>query len=84
MPASRLNRPLWLEAAETRFPSLTSTLDVDVAVIGAGITGVTTAYLLKQAEKTVALIESTGRRLTARPATRPRSSRSATASSTTT
>ncbi len=60
MPAPKLNRPLWLEAAETRFPSLTSALDVDVAVIGAGITGVTTAYLLKQAEKTVALIESNG------------------------
>ena len=60
MPARKLNRSLWLEPAETRFPSLTSTLDVDVAVIGAGITGVTTAHLLKQAGKTVALIESNG------------------------
>jgi glycine/D-amino acid oxidase-like deaminating enzyme/nitrite reductase/ring-hydroxylating ferredoxin subunit len=60
MPASKLNRSLWLEPAETRFPSLTSTLDVDVAVIGAGITGVTTAHLLKQAGKTVALIETNG------------------------
>ena len=60
MPARKLNRSLWLEPAETRFPSLASTLDVDVAVIGAGITGVTTAHLLKQAGKTVALIESNG------------------------
>jgi glycine/D-amino acid oxidase-like deaminating enzyme/nitrite reductase/ring-hydroxylating ferredoxin subunit len=60
MPARKLNRSLWLESAETRFPSLTSTLDVDVAVLGAGITGVTTAHLLKQAGKTVALIEANG------------------------
>jgi glycine/D-amino acid oxidase-like deaminating enzyme/nitrite reductase/ring-hydroxylating ferredoxin subunit len=60
MDARKLNRSLWLEPAETRFPSLTSTLDVDVAVIGAGITGVTTALLLKQAGKTVALIETNG------------------------
>lgn len=60
MPARKVNRSLWLEPAQTRFPSLTSTLDVDVAVIGAGITGVTTALLLKQAGKAVALIESNG------------------------
>lgn len=60
MSAQKLNRSLWLEPAETRFPRLTSTLDVDVAVIGAGITGVTTAHLLKQAGKSVALIESSG------------------------
>ncbi len=60
MHARKLNRSLWLEPAETRFPSLSSALDVDVAVIGAGITGVTTAHLLKQAGKTVALIESNG------------------------
>src|SRR6187401_2807913 len=60
MPTRKLNRSLWLEPAETRFSSLASTLDVDVAVIGAGITGVTTAHLLKQAGKTVGLIEMNG------------------------
>src|SRR5215210_1026968 len=60
MHARKLSRSLWLEPAEARFPSLTSTLDVDVAVIGAGITGVTSAHLLKQAGKTVALIETNG------------------------
>jgi glycine/D-amino acid oxidase-like deaminating enzyme/nitrite reductase/ring-hydroxylating ferredoxin subunit len=58
MPAPHLNRSLWLEHAETRYPSLTSALEVDVAVIGAGITGVTTALLLKQAGRTVALLEA--------------------------
>src|SRR5918999_4510671 len=52
-----LNRPLWLEAAETRYPSLGGERTVDVAVVGAGITGVSTAYLLKQAGKSVALLE---------------------------
>ena len=54
----RLNRSLWLEGAESAYPRLTNDLDVDVAVIGAGITGVTAAHLLKQSGKTVALVES--------------------------
>jgi glycine/D-amino acid oxidase-like deaminating enzyme/nitrite reductase/ring-hydroxylating ferredoxin subunit len=39
------------------FPKLAADLKVDVAVIGGGITGITAAYLLKQAGKTVALLE---------------------------
>jgi glycine/D-amino acid oxidase-like deaminating enzyme/nitrite reductase/ring-hydroxylating ferredoxin subunit len=52
-----LNRPLWLEHADTSFPPLVGDVEVDVAVIGAGITGVTTAYLLKKKGRSVALIE---------------------------
>ncbi len=40
-----------------RFGKLEQDLDVDVAVVGAGITGITAAYLLKKAAKTVALLE---------------------------
>lgn len=40
-----------------RFPPLDQALTVDVAVIGAGITGITAAHLLKQAGLTVALLE---------------------------
>jgi glycine/D-amino acid oxidase-like deaminating enzyme/nitrite reductase/ring-hydroxylating ferredoxin subunit len=58
MPAPLLNRPLWLDRASTRYPSLTSDIQVDVAVIGAGITGVTAALLLKQSGRRVALLES--------------------------
>ena len=58
MDAPVLNRPLWLDGASTDFPRLSGTVDVDVAVVGAGITGATTAHLLKQAGRTVALIES--------------------------
>jgi glycine/D-amino acid oxidase-like deaminating enzyme/nitrite reductase/ring-hydroxylating ferredoxin subunit len=52
-----LNRPYWLEHATTDYPSPTRDLDVDVAVIGGGITGLTAAHLLKQAGKSVALLE---------------------------
>jgi glycine/D-amino acid oxidase-like deaminating enzyme/nitrite reductase/ring-hydroxylating ferredoxin subunit len=58
MDAPRLNRPLWLEDADTAYPPLGGRIGVDVAVVGAGITGATAAWLLKQAGKTVALIES--------------------------
>jgi glycine/D-amino acid oxidase-like deaminating enzyme/nitrite reductase/ring-hydroxylating ferredoxin subunit len=52
-----LNRPLWLKRADTSYPQLTGTVSVDVAVIGAGITGATAAFLLKQAGRSVALLE---------------------------
>ena len=53
-----LNSPFWLEGAEPAYPALAGELQVDVAVVGAGITGATTALLLAQAGKTVALLES--------------------------
>jgi glycine/D-amino acid oxidase-like deaminating enzyme/nitrite reductase/ring-hydroxylating ferredoxin subunit len=49
----------WLETTpETDYPALTDGQSVDVAVVGAGITGVTAAVLLKRAGKTVALLDS--------------------------
>jgi glycine/D-amino acid oxidase-like deaminating enzyme/nitrite reductase/ring-hydroxylating ferredoxin subunit len=48
----------WLRTAHVpQFPSLTRNLKVDVAVVGGGLTGITAAYLLKEAGLTVALIE---------------------------
>jgi glycine/D-amino acid oxidase-like deaminating enzyme/nitrite reductase/ring-hydroxylating ferredoxin subunit len=48
----------WMDAAPLpRFPSLDRDLAVDVAIVGGGITGLTAAYLLKKAGKTVALID---------------------------
>jgi glycine/D-amino acid oxidase-like deaminating enzyme/nitrite reductase/ring-hydroxylating ferredoxin subunit len=52
-------RSLWIETAPgPGFDSLEGEAKVDVAVIGAGIAGLTAAYLLKKAGKTVAVIES--------------------------
>ena len=49
---------IWLDSqAMPRFPTLKRNLTVDVVVIGAGITGVTTAYLMKKAGLRVALLE---------------------------
>ena len=48
----------WLDTAELpSFPQLQQDLHVDVAILGAGITGITTAYLLKRAGYSVALLE---------------------------
>src|SRR4029450_3354681 len=49
--------PFWIDSAPIkRFPALQKNVNVDVLVIGAGITGITTAHLLKKAGLTVALI----------------------------
>ena len=47
----------WQQWPQPRFAAAASSVDVDVAVIGAGITGVTTAWLLRQAGCRVALID---------------------------
>src|SRR5690625_3331295 len=41
-----------------RFPSLQGDIDVDVAVIGAGMTGLVTALRLAEAGRTVAVLEA--------------------------
>jgi len=49
----------WQQGLEikSKRPALNTTLSVDVLVIGAGITGITTAYLLSKTKQKVALIE---------------------------
>jgi glycine/D-amino acid oxidase-like deaminating enzyme/nitrite reductase/ring-hydroxylating ferredoxin subunit len=50
--------PFWIDSAPIkRFPALRKTVNVDVLVIGGGITGITTAHMLKKAGLTVALTE---------------------------
>src|SRR3712207_5546394 len=60
MLVPRLNpRSLWIESTpETSYGALAEGLDVDVAVVGGGIAGITAAYLLKRAGKSVALVDS--------------------------
>jgi glycine/D-amino acid oxidase-like deaminating enzyme/nitrite reductase/ring-hydroxylating ferredoxin subunit len=48
----------WIDSAPLpRFPKLDRDLEVDVVIVGGGIVGITAAYLLKQAGKSVALLE---------------------------
>src|ERR1044072_7041297 len=52
------NVPVWIDTAPIqKFPKLQKNISVDILVVGAGVTGITTAYLLKKAGSTVALIE---------------------------
>jgi len=52
--------PYWLDTAKIKtFPALSEDITVDVLVVGGGITGLTTAYLLKEAGMTVAVAERT-------------------------
>ena len=52
------NVPVWIDDTPIRkFPKLQRNIRADVLIVGAGVTGITTAYLLKKAGSTVALIE---------------------------
>jgi glycine/D-amino acid oxidase-like deaminating enzyme/nitrite reductase/ring-hydroxylating ferredoxin subunit len=54
---SMLDQSLWRAVAPPRFGDTPLPKQVDVVVVGAGITGLTAAYLLKQSGKTVAVFE---------------------------
>lgn len=49
--------PWKLSSKRPKYPTLNSTIEVDVAVVGGGIAGITTAYLLAKAGKKVAVLE---------------------------
>jgi glycine/D-amino acid oxidase-like deaminating enzyme len=54
-----LEKSLWREAYkdDSLYPSLDEGIETDVVVVGAGITGLTSAYLLKQAGFSVVVID---------------------------
>ena len=58
MPRHGDNTSYWTDNTPApRFSALKEDIAVDVLVVGAGITGITAAYLLKRAGHTVALVE---------------------------
>src|SRR3954468_14864897 len=57
-PVREATESVWMESAEVkRHRSLSKDVDADVCVIGAGIAGVTTAYLLTREGKRVVLLD---------------------------
>lgn len=59
LPPATTSESLWLATTPpTAFPPLSAGVHVDVAVLGGGIVGITTAWLLKQAGYRVAVIEA--------------------------
>lgn len=53
------HRSFWIASTlQSNYPPLTRDLSVDVAIVGAGLVGITAATLLKRAGKTVAVIEA--------------------------
>jgi glycine/D-amino acid oxidase-like deaminating enzyme/nitrite reductase/ring-hydroxylating ferredoxin subunit len=52
------NPSYWIDEQTTSYPSLATDLTADVVVIGAGIVGLTSAYLLHSAGKKVILLEA--------------------------
>jgi glycine/D-amino acid oxidase-like deaminating enzyme len=61
MPRLRVNTPLWLRQEAARgvhFPTLTRKLEVDVAVIGGGMTGAAIAWRFATAGIRVAVVEA--------------------------
>ena len=54
-----MTRSIWKSTApETNFSQLDRDIEVDVAIVGGGITGITAAYLLAEEGKKVAVLES--------------------------
>jgi glycine/D-amino acid oxidase-like deaminating enzyme/nitrite reductase/ring-hydroxylating ferredoxin subunit len=54
-----INSSFWIASTpQTHFPVLEGNMTVDVAIVGGGIAGLTAAYLLTQAGKTVAVLEA--------------------------
>jgi glycine/D-amino acid oxidase-like deaminating enzyme len=60
VPRLRHGHPLWLDqrAPTRKYPRLRGTLEVDVVIVGGGITGAICAYLFADAGVRVALLES--------------------------
>lgn len=49
--------PLWVDPADSQYPQLQGTVEVDVAIVGGGLSGVGAAHALRESGATVVLVE---------------------------
>lgn len=55
----KLPESYWISStSETKFPSLDKDIEVDLAIVGGGMVGITTAYQLKDQELSIAILEA--------------------------
>lgn len=57
-PQSTLQSIWQLSSEHQTYPALQENIEVDVAIVGGGITGITTAYILAEAGKKVAVLDA--------------------------
>ncbi len=54
-----MNNSYWVESTpQTNYPSLSSDINTDVLIIGGGITGIATAYMLSKSSLNVTIVEA--------------------------
>lgn len=57
LPHSGATRPFWGETQGVTYSPLAGPIDADVCIVGAGIAGITTAYLLAKEGKSVVVVD---------------------------
>lgn len=54
-----MNNSYWVEStSKTSYPTLSNDIDTDVLIIGGGITGITTAYMLSDSSLNITIVEA--------------------------
>ena len=54
-----MNKSYWVESTpKTNYPNISNALDSDVLIIGGGITGILTAYMLSESDLNISIVEA--------------------------
>ena len=54
-----MNKSYWVESTpKTNYPNISEDIDTDVLIIGGGITGILTAYMLSESGLNISIVEA--------------------------
>ena len=54
-----MNSSYWVESTpQTNYPNLSKDIDTDVLIVGGGITGILTAYMLSKSPLNISIVEA--------------------------